>query len=401
MTLERLAEDGHRIPDLLPATFIECRNKKEAAKLVLIYSSIYARITEMGLIDFMKLQELNYDELKFEIDLPGLDRDDFETFRDKLKLTDDEFTPPEPETVVTDIQVGDIFDIGKHRLLCGDCRDPDEVGRLMEGEQLDLVVTDPPYNVDYQGKGAEPTTIMNDSMEDTDFYKFLLGFYKAFAEHTRPGGAWYVWHADSEGMNFRKAFLDSGLMLKQCLIWVKNALVLGRQDYQWRHEPCLYGWKPGAAHYFTDDRSISTVIEQEPLDLDQMKKPELLDLLKKVLNDLPDTVLRFKKPMRNDVHPTMKPVLLIGAQVANSSQVNDLVGDAFGGSGTTMVVCEQIQRRCRMMELDPKFCQVILDRMQQLNPELTITRNGQPYTRHSDTIMQMMDPEIFEPTLKP
>ena len=191
-----------------------------------------------------------------EVEDWGLDVPNLET-AEELNAEEDDFDVP--DEVQTDIVLGDLFEIGEHRLLCGDSTDSDQVAKLMNGERADMVMTDPPYNVAYEG--GTGLTIMNDEMDNDSFYTFLFLFYKAFSDVTKQGGAWYVWHADSEGVNFRKAFTESGLLLKQCLIWVKNALVMGRQDYHWKHEPCLYGWKDGAAHYFTEDRTKTTVIE--------------------------------------------------------------------------------------------------------------------------------------------
>lgn len=158
----------------------------------------------------------------------------------------------------------------------------------------------------------------------------------------------------------------SGLDLKQCLIWVKNSLVLGRQDYQWIHEPCLYGWKPGASHYFTDDRSLVTVMEQEPMDLSKLKKEELLDLVMRIFDaKIPTTVIRENRPTRSDLHPTMKPVKLMARLISNSSQRGEIVLDPFGGSGSTLLACESLGRRCRTMELDPRYCDVIVKRWEE------------------------------------
>jgi len=269
-----------------------------------------------------------------------------------------------PDELKTDIVLGDLFEIGEHRLLCGDSTQTDTFVLLFGNEMVDLVVTDPPYNVNYEG--GTGLKIANDNMKDSEFYKFLYDFYTALNSFVKKGGAWYVWHADSEGMNFRKALLDSGILLKQCLIWVKNSLVLGRQDYQWQHEPCLeginaenwewvknhepclYGWKAGASHFWKGGRKQTTILE-------------------------------FDRPSKNAEHPTMKPVPLIGFIIGNSSKQGDIVADGFGGSGTTMVACHQMNRKAYLVEFDPKYCQVIVNRMLKLDPSLQIKRNGQPY----------------------
>ena len=284
-----------------------------------------------------------------------------------------------PEIIESKIVVGDFIEIGNHRLLCGSSTEVDTWERLMSGELCDLVVTDPPYNVNYQGSNG--LKIMNDKMEGSDFYQFLYDFYTALGSYTKAGGAWYVWHADSEGANFRRAMADAGIMVKQCLIWVKNALVMGRQDYQWKHEPCLYGWKEGAGHYFTNERTHTTVIEDK-LDLNKLTKQEMKKMLNDMLSDkTKSTIIHCDKPTRNDVHPTMKPILLLAPLIQNSSKEGELVCDAFIGSGSTMVAAHQLNRKCYGMELDPKYCQVIIDRMHKLDPSLEIKINGKPYDK--------------------
>jgi len=272
----------------------------------------------------------------------GLDIPNWEA--EELEAEDDDYEVPEGG-IETDIILGDLFEIGEHRLLCGDSTQTDTFEKLMQGEVADMVVTDPPYNVAYEGKTKDALTIENDSMSNDNFYQFLYDFYSALTTAVKKGGAIYVWHASSEVINFGKAMVDAGWLLKQQLIWVKNSMVMGRQDYQWKHEPCLYGWLEGASHNWYSDRKQTTVIE-------------------------------WDKPQRNGEHPTMKPIGLFGYQIENSSKVGDIVIDAFGGSGTTMVACEQLNRKARVIEYDPKYCQVIIDRMKNLDSTLIIKRNG-------------------------
>jgi len=253
-----------------------------------------------------------------------------------------------PDTIETDIVIGDLFEIGEHRLLCGDSTQTDTFEKLMQGELGDMVLTDPPYNVEYEGKTKDALTIKNDSMSNDAFYVFLYDFYTAQSTAVKKGASIYVWHASSEIINFAKAMVDAGWLLKQQLIWVKNTMVMGRQDYQWKHEPCLYGWLAGGSHTWHSDRKQTTVID-------------------------------FDRPQRSTEHPTMKPVGLFSKQIENSSKQGDIVIDAFGGSGTTMVACEQLKRKARVIEYDPKYCQVIIDRMRKLDPTIKIKRNGQEY----------------------
>jgi DNA modification methylase len=314
------------------------------------------------------------DELtEWGLDIPGFVNE--ETIPE---VEEDDFDVPEGG-IETDIVPGDLFEIGQHKLLCGSSTETDTWQRLFQKELCDMVMTDPPYNVNYEG--GTGLKIMNDQMTNDSFYQFLYDFYTALGSYTKPGGAWYVWHADSEGANFRQAFKDSGLLLKQCLIWVKNALVMGRQDYHWKHEPCLYGWKEGAAHYFTDDRTKTTVIE-DIADYRKLSKKELLDLVKEMTSDKQKTtIIHCDKPSKNDVHPTMKPIKLLAPLIENSSKIGELVADGFLGSGSTMVAAHQLKRRCYGTELDPKYCQVIVDRMINLDPTLEVKRNGQPYVK--------------------
>lgn len=264
---------------------------------------------------------------------------------EESEAKEDDFEVPNENEIKTDIVLGDLFEIGQHRLLCGDSTQTDTFKKLMQGELADMCVTDPPYNVAYTGKTKDALTIENDSMGNDDFYKFLYDFYTALTTAVKKGGAIYVWHASSEVINFGKAMVDAGWLLKQQLIWVKNTMVMGRQDYQWKHESCLYGWLKGDSHKWYSDRKQTTVIN-------------------------------FDKPQRNGEHPTMKPIGLFAYQIENSSKIGDIVIDAFGGSGTTMVSCEQLKRKARIIEYDPKYCQVIIDRMRKLDPTLIIKKNG-------------------------
>jgi len=247
-------------------------------------------------------------------------------------------------------------------------------------------VTDPPYNVNYgdkaemlgdYDKGHRNTSrILNDNMSDKAFHQFLTDAFSRCYENSKKGGAIYVFHADSEGYNFRSSFLASGFDLKQCLIWVKNSLVMGRQDYQWKHEPCLYGWKPGAAHFFIGDRTNTTVIE-DAVDYKKLTKAELLKIVQEIMSDkTPTTVIHCDKPSKNDLHPTMKPVLLLAYLIKNSSTQGQIVADPFLGSGSTMVAAHHLNRKCYGMELDPLYCQVIIDRMQKLDPGIEIKKHS-------------------------
>ena len=240
---------------------------------------------------------------------------------------------------------GDLWIMGGHRLLCGDARNVDDMARLMGGAKADLLLTDPPYNVDYVGKTKDALKIDNDRMSNADFRAFLLEAFTAARQSMKAGAAFYIWHADSNGYDFRGACMDAGWKVRQCLIWEKDILVLGRQDYQWQHEPCLYGWNEGAGHAWYSDRKQTTI-------------------------------LRFDKPTRSKEHPTMKPVPLFGYLVQNSSKPGDIVLDPFSGSGTTVIAAEQLDRTAYVMELNERYCDAIVKRWEEQTGEKAVLDGG-------------------------
>lgn len=287
-------------------------------------------------------------------------------------------------------QKGQLWQLGRHRLMVGDSTSAADVDRLTGGAAMDLCVTDPPYNValgqnDYSTHEArkrhrrtDGLTIMNDSMEDGEFYDFLLSFYEQMLRVLKPGASYYVFHADSEGLNFRAALREAGGQLRQTLIWVKNQMTPGRQDYQWRHEPCLYGWKEGAGHYFVNDRTQTTVFENTA-DPESMSREELVQLatfLLAKMEAIHSSIVREKKPTRSELHPTMKPVPLCAKLIQNSSKRGDNVIDFFGGSGSTLMACEETGRNCYTLELDPKYADVILTRWEEATGERAVLLNG-------------------------
>ena len=288
------------------------------------------KVAEFSEWDFdlleLELKELENFDLDFDLTDFG-----FEDIFDGTEITaeeaeedniDDIELPKEPKS-----KLGDIYQLGNHRLMCGDSTSINDVELLMDNNLADMVLTDPPYNIDISNtKGLK---IKNDNMGDDEFFKFLSSAFFNLEKSLKLGGAFYIWFATRESINFRQALNKNNLVVRQELIWNKNHMVIGRQDYQWKHEPCLYGWKDGAAHYFVDDRTQTTVIDED-------------------------------KPQVNDLHPTMKPIKLLARQISNSSRTNEIVLDLFGGSGSTLIACEQLNRRCFMMELDPKYVDVII-----------------------------------------
>ena len=274
----------------------------------------------------------------FALDILGFDPKEIAALLDPEVvegLTDEDAAPVTPEEPTT--KLGDIYLLGKHRLMCGDSCSLTDMEKLCDGQLVDMWLTDPPYNVAVQGGNhANPERknglkILNDKMPDEEFRQFLRDAYVTADLVMKPGAVFYIWHADSEGYNFRGAAKDAGWAVRQCLIWKKSSIVMGRQDYHWKHEPCLYGWKEGAGHLWATDRKQTTILE-------------------------------FDRPSRNGEHPTMKPVALFEYQMLNNTKGGDIVLDSFGGSGTTMLAAEKHGRYARLMELDPKYCDVIVKR---------------------------------------
>jgi site-specific DNA-methyltransferase (adenine-specific) len=295
---------------------------------------------------------------------------DFDEQPEEGEAQEDDFTNEEAENAPTRCNSGDVWLLGRHKLMCGDSTKEEDVAKLMGGAQADLLLTDPPYNVNYEGGTKDKMTIANDNMDDASFVAFLTDAFMAADKAMKPGAAFYIWHADSKGWEFRSALHNAGFTLRETLVWVKNALVLGRQDYQWKHEPCLYGWKDGAAHYFIEDRSQSTVFEDAGVDYKKLKKSELLALVQQLTAPKTETTVLYEdKPTHNDIHPTMKPVRLMGRLIKNSARPQENVLDLFGGSGSTLIACEQLNRTCYMMEFDPKYCDAILARWEKLTGE--------------------------------
>jgi DNA modification methylase len=270
----------------------------------------------------------------------GLDIPNFDV--NNLEAEEDDFAVPDGGTE-TDIVLGDLFEIGEHRLLCGDSTDSDQVSKLMNGQKADMCHTDPPYNINYEGGSKKREKIANDKLDD--FPQFIYDVYTTISTALKKGGAIYVWHASTETHNFIQQFLNAGFLFKSYIVWNKNNSTFGRSDYHWKHEPCIYGWLDGASHSWHGDRKQTTV-----WDID--------------------------RPSRSEEHPTMKPIALCSKPLENSSKQDDIILDVFLGSGSTMVASHQLKRKCYGMELDPKYCQVIVDRMKKLDPTLIIKKNG-------------------------
>jgi len=342
--------------ETVPCVFVEGLTEEQRKAYILADN----RLTELGGWD-MDLVGIELRELAtagFDIDLTGFEIDDVQI--QDIEDIDLDGEEEEPEPGLPPIaKYGDVWQLGDHRLMCGDSTNPADVDRLMAGRKADLLETDPPYNVDYEGAEGK---IENDNMERSEFYQFLLAAFQNAYNAMRPGAVFYIWHPDSGGLDFRSAAESSGLPIRQNVIWVKSSFTIGRQDYQWRHEPCLYGWKEGAAHYFIDLRTLGTANEYDRLE--EMDRDELIEAYRGLLDSI-STIAHERKPSRSQLHPTMKPLSLIKKQIRNSSQEGDLVLDLFGGSGTTLVACEEMGRTCYMMEYDPHFCDVTIRRWEE------------------------------------
>jgi DNA modification methylase len=418
---ENIIIGGHfRVRELLKlkAEEVECvivnLNKEEERELNLRLNSNTGDWDIDKLLSNFNLEELD----SWGFDKEQLEHLSFRTEEDKLEndMIDDEQDIPDIP-LIPKIKLGDMFMLGDHRLLCGDSTEEESVKLLMLSniidnkqstindcekentnstvnyqistvnyKKADLIITDPPYNVSYnKGKsldkeGKKHKKILNDELKDEEFYDFLFKTFKNCNNLIlKDGGAIYVFHSDSERVNFTKSFQENNLYFSQILIWVKNHFVLGRNDYQNKHESIMYGWKKGKSHYFIDNRTQGNVFEDK-IDMNKLKKDELLKMLEDILSDKTETtVMHYDKPLINDLHPTMKPIKLLGRFIINSSKPRDLIVDPFGGSGSTLIASEQLNRQCYMMELEPKYCDVIIERWQNLTNREAIRYDGVKY----------------------
>lgn len=337
---------------------------------------------------------IEIDNSTFDVGKTGFEEDELSDLFSNLEIAteaiDDNFDVDEAiENIKQPItKPGDIWQLGNHRLMCGDSTDINDVRALVDGNEIDLIITDPPYNVNYgdkaeylgneRGVTRQNNNIANDNMSADNFYKFMLDAYSCMFKVAREGGAIYVFHSECEGVTFRSAFSEAGFKQAQCLIWEKNSFVLGSQDYQWRHEPILYGWKEGAAHYFVNDRKQDTIIPDEIPDFNDMKKADIIDWINNQLKTSQEysTIVLENRPTKNDLHPTMKPVPLIGKLIKNSSKPKWNIADFFGGSGSTLIAAEELDRNSFIMEFEPINCDVIIQRWESLTGKKAVLLNA-------------------------
>ena len=325
--LNRMVASGEQVPPL-PVVYVKCKDEAEAKELLLKLNSTYGHMTAQSVKDFIGDLDIEIDDISLPdgfLDL-HIEIDDI-----TADTKGDDEAPEVNEDEEPDSKPGEMYDLGGHILMCGDSTNAEDVARLMGGIQADLIVTDPPYNVNYQGGTKNKLKIQNDNMGDDSFRMFLTDAFTNMKNNMKDGAAFYIWYASSQVYNFQGACNDVGLQVRQEVIWNKNSLVLSRQDYQWKYEPCLYGWKEGKGHAWYGDRKQTTVID-------------------------------CKRPTKSEEHPTMKPVELFEYQIKNSSKAGDIVLDLFGGSGTTIIACGRSGRHARVMEFDPHYCDVIRKR---------------------------------------
>jgi DNA modification methylase len=312
---------------------IDCSDMSESQKKAYIIADNKLALNAGWDTAMLSIEMKDLEDEGFDLSLTGFDDSELDALLNVIEgtdgLTDENAVPNVPEEAKT--KLGDIYILGNHRLMCGDSTSIDSVEKLMNGQLADQLVTDPPYNIAYEGGSKKREQIKNDEMADEEFRQFLKDVYIAANAVMKAGAVFYIWHADTEGYNFRGAARDMGWKVRQTLIWNKDNSAFGRSDYHWKHEPCLYGWKEGAAHLWAADRKQTTVIE-------------------------------CKRPSKSDLHPTMKPVELMEYQILNNTKGSDIVLDLFGGSGSTMIAAEKIGRKSCLMELDPKYCDVIVKR---------------------------------------
>lgn len=344
---------GFKIPDI-PYEEIQASNKREAVEEIAAYNSEFAQKNPDTLL-FAKYKINANDLAKFQLgyevkktDFSICDNKLFTTEADEKDIHEDDLAfSVEDSHHQCFVLPGDVFQLGNNRLMCGDCRSNNDVLHLMDGRMADMILTDPPYNVNYEGGDENKLTIQNDSMENDLFFRFLKSVFEIMFKIIKSGGSFYVFHADSEGENFRRSIREAGFKIAQCCIWVKDSLVMGRQDYQWQHEPCLYGWKLGAAHYWNSDRKQTTI-------------------------------WNFDKPKASRIHPTMKPIALMAYPITNSTKPGEIVVDLFSGSGSTIMACQQTDRVGYGMEIDSKYVAATVRRFLAMFPQqpVLLERDG-------------------------
>lgn len=334
------------------------------------YRIVHNQLTMNTDWDINKLKE-ELNTISLDMSLLGFNENLLdEVEEDFSEVEEDNFDVDEAIPEIPTTTPGQVWQLGNHKLICGDSTKKEDILKVMNGQTADMLLTDPPYNINVSN--SQGMTIENDNMDKTEFVEFLSKAFENAINVMKEGAAFYIWYADTSSLEFNQACRNANMTVRENLIWVKSQFILGRQDYHWRHEPCLYGWKDGAAHYFLNDRTQSTVID-DSIDLNTITHEDLLEYVKNILNY--SNVLYENKPTTNDLHPTMKPLKLMGKLIKNSSKKKNIILDLFGGSGSTLIACEQLNRQCYCVEFDPKYCDVIIKRWEELTGKKAVLLN--------------------------
>lgn len=370
---------------------IELKGLTEAQKRAYVIADNKLALNAGWDEELLKAELEALQNLDFDLELTGFSEDELvdmgipqgiDEYQNLDKSREDDIPPTDEKNIV--VYKGDLIELDKHRLLCGDSTNIKDVERLLNGRQADMVWTDPPYNVAVENSAGK---ILNDDMSKGEFREFLISVFKNYFQIVKKGGVIYVAHSESERVAFTETFIQAGFKFAQNLIWNKNQATLSRQDYNWKHEPILYGWKEGQGHYFCEDYTETTVVEDK-INLTAMKKEELIDLAKKLLEQKRTDVIDYDKPQKSELHPTMKPVGLVQRFIENSSRERELVVDLFGGAGSTLIASVNTNRTCYLMELDEKYAQVIIQRYVDYtnNPKIKINGKEVDWHEYKETV---------------
>lgn len=353
--LKEMQKRGEEIP-ALPVVYIDCKDEAAAKNLLLRICSTYGEMTAQTVAEFLGDLKIDFSDIALPSGLI-----DLSSLQETTDTKGDDEAPAAREDEPAQSKAGEIYELGEHRLICGDSTNPETLSRLMGESKADLILTDPPYNVDYTGKTKEELKIDNDRKSDAQFFDFLKNAYGAMFGAAKAGAAFYIFYAQLNSDTFINALKAAGYKPHQYLVWVKNVFTLSYADYKWKHEPIMYGWKDGGSHNFYGALNESTVIDERK-DYAKMTKQELVEAIKEIERRTPADVIYEKKPARNAEHPTMKPVELLTALIKNSTKAEDIILDPFGGSGSTLIAAAKTNRAARLCELDPHYCDVIRKR---------------------------------------
>ena len=351
-TLKAMKARGEEIANL-PVVYIDLPNEEAAKNLLLRICSTYGEMTAESVAEFLDGLKIDLDDIKLPDGLL-----DLSLMQERNDTKDDDEAP----VVITDeppiSKAGEIYELGDHKLICGDSTETDTIALIMGDSKADLILTDPPYNVNYTGGTSEKLKIINDNKSSAEFMQFLTKAFSSMFTEAKAGAAFYIFYAHTRGKEFVNALSNAGYSPREILIWVKNTFTLSYADYKWKHEPIMYGWKDGASHNFYGAINHSTVFDKKK-DIEKMTKEELKLELKRIEDSTPQDIIYEKKPLRNAEHPTMKPVELLATLIKNSTKADDIVLDTFAGSGSTLIASAKTGRIARLVELDPHYCDVI------------------------------------------